>query len=111
MNAHPEKKFPHSIRRLDERFFTVDSASMDWTNNPLIYPRQWFLNELIPFSESRPVTYTVNGFPDLECELDCEWWRAKHFRIGITPGIFMHDRIDYPPNDKKNRRRVAATES
>ena len=66
--------------------------------------RRWFLDELIPFAEAHPTLRTVNKFPDLEKELNCRWWRAKHFRVGVAPGLFKHTRADRPPHDEKRFR-------
>ena len=103
-DSNPEQKFPRCIRRLEKDFFAVDSACMNWTNQTPLYPRRWFLDELIPFAEAHPTSRTVNKFPDLEKELNCRWWRAKHFRVGVAPGLFTHTRADRPPHDEKRFR-------
>ena len=97
----PEDIFPRVISRLGGKFWSVDSSAMNWSNRPVLYPRDWFLNEVVSYAESHPRTRTVNGFPDMEKELNCKWWREKSFRIGVCEGIFTHDRLDRPPGDEK----------
>ena len=97
----PEDIFPRDIRRLGGGFWSVDSSAMNWSNRPVLYPREWFLREVVGYAESHPRSRTVNGFPDMEKELNCKWWRERGFRIGVGEGLFTHDRLDRPPGDEK----------
>ena len=104
-NDSPEALFPKHIRRLGANFLAVDSSCLGWSNRAVLYPRRWFLDEILPFAESHPADYTVNGFPDLEGELnDGGWWGRQHYQMGFGGGVFQHERLDRPDNDEKARR-------
>lgn len=99
-DEHPEKRFPQYIERLGPDHFVVDSAAINWINRSIMYPRSWFLDSIIPYAEAHPCSRTTNGMPNLEREMNCEWWRDQHFKVGILPGVFAHHRLDRPPGDE-----------
>jgi len=52
------------------------------------------LESLLPWVEAHPSRRPVQGFPDIEKELNGPWWRKQGFRVGLTPGLFTHQRLD-----------------
>ena len=70
-NGQPHKLFPNYISQLDDSFWAVNSPVMNWSNRAPLYPRHWFLEEIIPFAENNLSSRTVNKKPDLEKELNC----------------------------------------
>lgn len=101
--AEPEKKFSGKIgRESGGRFLCMNSLFVNWTNQSILFRKEWFLNTLIPYAEAHPSSRTVNGFQDLEKELNCRWWRRQHFNVGwASPGLFTHHRTDRPDEDEK----------
>jgi hypothetical protein len=97
---HPEELFPQYIHRQGPDHFVVDSEVINWINRSILYPRSRFLDFIIPYAESHPSHRTTNGMPNLEREMNCEWWKEQHFKIGILPGFFAHYRLDRPPGDE-----------
>lgn len=99
-DEHPEERFPQYIERLGTDHFVVDSAAINWINRSIMYPRSWFLDAIIPYAEANPCSRLTNGTSNLEREMNCDWWRDQHFKVGILPGVFAHNRLDRPPEDE-----------
>ena len=98
----PERCFPRGIQRTPEGAFLVDSSYINWTNQSILFRRSWFLETILPYAERHPRTRLVNGFPDVEKELNVGWWRRQGFKIGVDDkGLFTHGRLDRPPGDEK----------
>lgn len=99
---NPEEIFPRQIRRLADGHLCVDSSALSWTNQSIMFRKPWFLETIIPFAEKHLRSRGVNGFPDLEKEMNCGWWRRQHFNVGwADPGLFTHHRVDRPEEDEK----------
>ncbi len=82
------------ISRTPEGTLIVSSASLSWWNFPSLVPRNFYLNTIIAEAEKRvrPQRGHRNGFPTIEVELNCGWWREAQFRIGVGRGLFRHSR-------------------
>ncbi len=93
---HPEQHFDaRDIQLQEQNYYTVNTAVLPWTNQSILLQKEWFLNTLIPIAEASKTKRHVNGFPDLEKELNSAWWRQQTFRMGVSnPGIFTHHRLD-----------------
>lgn len=103
IHKRPERIFPRYIEYCEGGFFKMDSSVINWTNMAIMFNKQWFLDTLIPYAESNLSSRTVNGYPDLEKELNCSWWRRNKFKIGcIDDGLFTHKRLDRPIEDEKS---------
>jgi hypothetical protein len=92
IEPEPEKIFPRYISREGE-FLTVDSQVINFTDQPFMIRRDLLL-ELCAYAESHPSKRTLNGFQVLELNLNCKWWRNRHFRVAIGDGCFTHNRFD-----------------
>ena len=92
IEEHPELKHPKHIGRIGDTFI-VDSSVLPWTNQPTLISRS-LLGELLDFGDAHPSSRTVNGFQDFEKNLNCSYWRKKHYRIAVPLGIFSHQRLD-----------------
>ncbi len=92
VEREPEKLFPRVFRREPEGLVTT-SAYLNWTNNPVLIRRKLFLR-IADYADAHPSHRTVGGFQDFEKPLNCRWWRAQKFRIGLPDGIFTHNRLD-----------------
>lgn len=93
VEKNPEILFPNFVEKLDEDFFAVSSYIMPWTNQSVLVKRELY-GELLEYAYDHPSSRTANGFQDLEKPLNCRWWRDKNFKIGISEGIFTHNRFD-----------------
>ena len=92
VEREPERLFPRVFRREPEGLVTT-SAYLNWTNNPVLIRRELFLR-IADYADAHPSHRTVGGFQDFEKPLNCHWWRAQKFRIGLPDGIFTHNRLD-----------------
>lgn len=102
LHNRAEEVFPKNIYRMKENIYSMRSSNINWTNQSIMLTKNWFLNTIIPYAESHPSSRLVNGFLDLEKEMNCEWWRKQNFRVGwADPGLFTHARIDRPTGNEK----------
>ena len=102
VHDNPELIFPDYIKNIDNKYYKISSEFINWTNQSIMFRKKWFLETIIPFARANLSSRSVNGFPDLEKELNCKWWRSKKFKIGWTQdGLFTHNRLDRPINDEK----------
>ena len=90
---HPELRFPEHIQRAADGSLRVSSSVLNWTNQSVFLKRDFFLDTLIAYAEAHPSPRTVNGFPDIEKELNGSWWRRSGFTIGLDRGLFTHERV------------------
>jgi len=92
IEEHPELKHPRYINKIKDTFI-VDSAVLPWTNQPTLLSRKLF-QHLLDFADAHPSSRTVNGLQDFEKNLNCAYWRKRHYKIGVSTGIFTHLRLD-----------------
>jgi glycosyltransferase involved in cell wall biosynthesis len=102
-----------SLKRISEHLWVTDSRSISWVNRPFVVKRNWFLEVLIPFANSRCHARSVNGLPDLEVPINSRggrgWWRSQRFAIGLVKNdLFGHSRYDRPEDDEKVQKGVIA---
>lgn len=92
VEQNPEKLFPHIISK-HGNYLIVDSSALPWTNQPTLVSRK-LLGELLDYADTHPSSRTVNGFQDFEKPLNCRYWKRRHYKIAVSPGIFTHQRLD-----------------
>lgn len=103
-DEQPHARFSRYIQKIEGGHWSVDSAVFNWSNRAPLYPRRWFLEEIMPFAEANPSSRTVNGNQDLEKELNCRWWQKRSYRIGVCDhGIFAHNRLDRPDRSHRSQ--------
>lgn len=87
----PAEKFPDKINKIKEYFVTT-SRYGNWTNNPALYQKEFYLNVVTPLNSK--------GI-DLEKNI-AEWWSCQNFKIAHGEGLFTHnDFIKYPVKKEK----------
>lgn len=93
--SHKEvTKFPnHIVYDAENDIYTVSSRYMPWTNQSIFLRRDFFLNDIIKYAENAPTTRRINGFRNLEIEMNSAYWRNKNYTIAIPAGLFTHKRI------------------
>lgn len=94
INHEEARKFPHSINYDEENdcYFT-DSSHLSWTNQSIMVKKSFFLEKIIAYAEAVPTKRRINGFRNLEIEMNSCYWRKNKFKIAIPQGIFTHHRI------------------
>ena len=103
MDSHEaHRRFPQWIEKIECGLMRMNSRVIPWTNQSILVDKSWFLETLLPYAETHPRSQLLNGFPYLEPELNCRWWRRQEFKVGQSlPGIFTHHRLDRPVGDQK----------
>jgi len=79
----PDLKWPEKIQKNGE-FFICDSRYANWTNNPCLMERQFFIDSINNF---------VGDGIDLERNISF-WWARQNFRVAQGEGLFMHNDKD-----------------
>jgi hypothetical protein len=73
-------EFPEQIKKDDDMFWTT-SRYGNWTNNPCLYKKEFYLNVIEPF---------MGEGIDLERKI-AYWWPRQDFKVGHNEGLFKHN--------------------
>ena len=76
---NPEIKFKDYIYKSGEWFATT-SRYANWTNNPTIYKKQFYLDIVKPFAGKKA---------ELEINIS-RWWAEQNFKVAQGEGLFCH---------------------
>lgn len=77
---HPEKEFSDKITKKNNHFITT-SKWANWTNNPCMYKKSFYL-EYVP-------NFAGSGV-DLEGKIG-KWWNRQNFMVAHGEGLFTHN--------------------
>lgn len=88
-----EDTHPGIVERLDGDWLRIPAKWQLWSNNPMLIDRRFFLDKLIAHAEEVTPRALINGFPNLENELNDRWWRAQDWWVARGAGIFQHRRL------------------
>jgi len=75
----PSISFPDKIKKEGE-YFTTTSRWGNWTNNPCLIKKEFYINNISPF---------VGEGIDLEKKISY-WWSRQNFKIAHGEGLFEH---------------------
>jgi len=75
----PAKEFPDKIYKNGE-YFVSKSRYGNWTNNPCLYRKQFYLDIVRPFA---------GGGIDLEGKIS-KWWCESNYMVAHGEGLFSH---------------------
>ena len=76
----PAVEFPDKINKSEDMFWTT-SRYGNWTNNPCLYKKEFYLNVIEPF---------MGEGIDLERKI-AYWWPRQNFKVGHNEGLFKHN--------------------
>lgn len=76
----PAIEFPDLIKKSEDMFHTT-SRYGNWTNNPCLYKKQFYLDVVKPFAGE--------GIA-LEGNIS-KWWAQQQFKVGHNEGLFKHN--------------------
>ena len=82
----PAKEFPDKIQ-MQNGFFVTTSRWANWTNNPFMLNKNFYLEKLTPFA-GEGVHFEKNIAP---------WWVQQNFKIAQGEGLFMHNDLKKYP--------------
>ena len=77
--CEPNEKFPNHIQK-DGEYFITTSRWGNWTNNPCLYKKDFYLNTVKPFAG--------NGIA-LEGNIS-RWWAKQEYKVTHGEGLFHH---------------------
>lgn len=93
-SPQPHLKHPAYIKEAAPENYIVSPKVLPWTNQSILIRRLDFLNIILPFVEGQPLTRAVNGFHNVEIELNqSRFWTESAFNIFCPPGLFTHQRL------------------
>ena len=92
---NPEKRHPKFIKKLSNEFYLVSSSVLNWANLAILVDRDTYLRAIIKKAENTQSKNNINGFKNIEIELNSLWWREKEFKILMAPGLFKHNRLSH----------------
>ena len=87
--TEPDKVFDE-IEKMPEGWFRISTKHITWSNQSIMIRRDFFLEEILAYAEANPSNRTVNGFPDIEKELNSARWRKSGWHVGADLGLFTH---------------------
>lgn len=88
----PEALAPGLITLMAEGYYRVSPKVIPWSNQSILICRDLFLGRIIPFAEAHPGRRGVNGFPDIERELNrTRFWERSGWHVGVGRGLFSHE--------------------
>ena len=91
---NPHKRHPKFIKKYSDNSYIVSPQVIPWTNQSILMRRRDFLDIILPFVEAQPLTRTINGFHNIEIELNgSKFWTQSNFKILSPPGLFTHQRL------------------
>jgi hypothetical protein len=75
----PDVEFPDKIQK-DGEYFVTTSRYGNWTNNPCMYKKDFYLEVVKQFA---------GGGIDLEGNIS-KWWCEQNYKVAHGEGLFMH---------------------
>ena len=90
---NPEIRHPKYIKKLSNGFYLVPSSTLNWANLAILVDRDSYLRIIIKKAEQTKSKKYINGFKNIEIELNSRWWAENDFKILLAPGLFKHKRL------------------
>ena len=91
----PHKVHPKIVKKIDKNFYLVTSSVLNWANLAILVDRDVYLQTIIKKAEQTKSKKQINGFKNIEIELNNSWWLKNEFKILVAPGLFKHNRISH----------------
>ena len=93
--SNPDKRHPDKVYAIANGFYQVPSSVLNWANLGILVDRKKYLDIIIKKAEETNTKKKINGFKNIEIELNNSWWRKQKFDIVVAPGLFTHNRLSY----------------
>ena len=90
---NPELKHPKYIKKVGKDFYSVSTKVINWSNLAIIVDKEFYLKKIIKRAEAVKNRKKINGFKNIEIQLNDEWWRSQSWEIILAPGLFSHERL------------------
>ncbi len=92
---NPEKVHFDVVEKISEGFYLVPSSVITWANLAILVDRDIYLKNIIKKAEKTNSKKNINGFKNIEIEMNNSWWRNNEFKILVAPGLFKHNRLSH----------------
>ena len=93
--SNPDKRHPDKVYAIANGFYQVPSSVLNWANLGILVDRKKYLDIIVKKAEETNTKKKINGFKNIEIELNNSWWRKQKFDIVVAPGLFTHNRLSY----------------
>ena len=86
---------PQYIKKCDNGAYILDAKVLNWSNMAFMINREFFLEKIIKFAKEANTTRRINGFKNLEIEMNSPYWKNSGWKIMVHQGLFKHERQSY----------------
>ena len=76
---NPEIRHSKFIKKLSNEFYLVSSSVLNWANLAILVDRDRYLDQIIKQAETVKTRKKINGFKNIEIELNNFWWVKQNF--------------------------------
>ena len=91
--AAPELRHPKEIvKDPDTGMLVISAAHIPWTNQSILIQKSFFLEKIIAYAKTASTKRRINGFRNLEIEMNSPYWRNSGWSVGLGAGILTHER-------------------
>ena len=90
---NPDLKHPRYITNVANGFYSVSTQVLNWSNLAIIVDREFYLKKIIKRAELVKNSKNINGFKNIEIQLNDDWWKSQDWEIILGPGLFSHERL------------------
>lgn len=84
--SNVDEVFPDKIKK-ENNYFTTTSRWSNFTNNPCLYKKNFYISNISPFSKKGSL------YDGLESNVSY-WWGRQDFKIAWDKGLFKHNDIE-----------------
>ncbi|WOI53143.1 hypothetical protein [Parvularcula sp. LCG005] len=85
------KRHPSLMDWRHDGYWRATAKTVPWSNQSILVNRRFYLDRIIAYAEQNPSRRTVNGFSDVEKELNSDYWRQSGWHVGLPGGLFAHE--------------------
>ena len=94
-----EEKFGNNNPDICEKIDQEDGAVLwrmscqyaNWSNNPFLCRKEWFLELAFKLGFTEMTSPPNSRSPDFEEQVEANgWWQKQDYKVGILPGLFIH---------------------
>eukprot|EP00300_Choanocystis_sp_HF-7_P005094 c13884_g1_i1.p1 GENE.c13884_g1_i1~~c13884_g1_i1.p1 ORF type:complete len:275 (+),score=56.40 c13884_g1_i1:265-1089(+) len=92
---HPEDRWPFAFTKCHTNpdFVCVKAEYCNWTNNPVIFRKQWWLDHMAEWANYPNLEARFTNFENLLNNIP-KSWNAQPWIVGLGAGLFVHHEID-----------------
>eukprot|EP00301_Raphidiophrys_heterophryoidea_P004453 c11932_g1_i2.p1 GENE.c11932_g1_i2~~c11932_g1_i2.p1 ORF type:complete len:155 (+),score=36.50 c11932_g1_i2:597-1061(+) len=91
----PASRWPFAFERChkDPEFVCVKAEYCNWTNNPVVFRRSWYLTHMSQWATYPNIEARFTNFENLLNNIPRSWNTQPH-TVALGYGLFLHHEID-----------------